>query len=67
MEEIIIQDSDKDNSKGRLPLEHMPGETQADFGKARLEEDGLSYYGSFFGLEQASASSFCPESLTPGA
>ena len=40
----------KKNKDGYLPLAHFPGESQADFGKARFEEDGLSYNGSFFVL-----------------
>jgi transposase len=43
-------DSKKTRAEGYLPLYHYPGEAQADFGKSRFEEDGLSYNGSFFVL-----------------
>ena len=40
----------KHDPEGYIPLVHLAGESQADFGKARFEEDGLSYDGSFFVL-----------------
>jgi len=36
--------------KGYLPLEHPPGEAQADFGKARFIENGVTYDGFYLNL-----------------
>jgi len=35
---------------GFLPLEHPPGEAQADFGAARFIENGITYDGYYFNL-----------------
>lgn len=35
---------------GFLPLEHPPGEAQADFGEARFIENGVTYDGYYFNL-----------------
>jgi transposase len=35
---------------GFLPLEHKPGESQVDFGKAEFIENGTRYYGSYLNL-----------------
>ncbi len=40
----------KNAAEGYLPLYHYPGEAQADFGKARFEEDGKSHNGSYLTL-----------------
>ncbi len=36
--------------KGFLPLEHIPGEAQADFGDAQFYENGKLYSGKYFNL-----------------
>jgi len=36
------------NTDGFLPLEHPPGEAQADFGEARFIENGITYDGYYF-------------------
>jgi transposase len=36
------------NCDGFLPLEHPPGEAQADFGEARFIENGITYDGYYF-------------------
>ena len=38
------------NTDGFLPLEHPPGEAQADFGEARFIENGVTYDGYYFNL-----------------
>lgn len=38
------------NTDGFLPLEHPPGEAQADFGEARFIENGLTYDGYYFNI-----------------
>ena len=38
------------NSDGFLPLEHPPGEGQADFGEARFIENGITYDGYYFNI-----------------
>jgi transposase len=38
------------NPDGFLPLEHPPGEGQADFGKARFIENGITYDGYYFNI-----------------
>jgi len=38
------------NTDGFLPLEHPPGEAQADFGKARFIENGITYDGYYLNL-----------------
>ncbi len=40
----------KMDSDGFLPLEHPPGEAQADFGEARFIENGVTYDGYYFNL-----------------
>jgi transposase len=35
-------------NEGFLPLEHPPGEAQADFGEARFVENGVTYDGYYF-------------------
>ena len=35
---------------GFLPLEHPPGEAQADFGEARFIENGITYDGNYFNI-----------------
>jgi transposase len=35
---------------GHLPLEHIPGEAQADFGEAEFYEDGQIYSGKYLNL-----------------
>ena len=37
-------------TEGFLPLEHPPGEEQADFGKARFVENGVTYDGSYLNI-----------------
>jgi len=36
------------STDGYLPLEHPPGEAQADFGEARFIENGITYDGCYF-------------------
>ena len=36
--------------KGRLPLQHAPGEAQADFGEADFYENGVKYSGYYLNL-----------------
>jgi transposase len=38
------------NTDGFLPLEHPPGEAQADFGEARFIENGITYDGYYFNI-----------------
>jgi transposase len=38
------------NTDGFLPLEHPPGEAQADFGEARFIENGITYDGYYLNL-----------------
>lgn len=38
------------NMDGFLPLEHPPGEAQADFGEARFIENGITYDGYYFNI-----------------
>ena len=38
------------NTDGFLPLEHPPGEAQADFGEAQLIENGVLYKGYYLNL-----------------
>ena len=38
------------SADGFLPLEHPPGEAQADFGEARFIENGVTYGGYYFTL-----------------
>ncbi|WP_027630042.1 IS21 family transposase [Ruminiclostridium cellobioparum] len=38
------------NPKGFLPLEHPPGEAQADFGEARFIENGITYDGYYLNM-----------------
>jgi hypothetical protein len=38
------------NTDGFLPLEHPPGESQADFGGARFVENGITYDGYYLNL-----------------
>ena len=38
------------NSDGYIPLEHPPGEAQADFGEARFVENGITYDGHYLNL-----------------
>lgn len=38
------------NAEGFLPLEHPPGEAQADFGEARFIENGITYDGYYFNM-----------------
>ena len=38
------------NTDGFLPLEHPPGEAQADFGEARFIENGVTYDGYYFSI-----------------
>jgi transposase len=38
------------NTEGFLPLEHPPGEAQADFGEARFVENGITYDGYYLNL-----------------
>jgi hypothetical protein len=38
------------NTDGYLPLEHPPGEAQADFGEARFIENGATYDGYYFNI-----------------
>jgi transposase len=40
----------QDNTDGFLPLEHLPGEAQADFGEARFIENGVTYDGYCFNM-----------------
>lgn len=40
----------QDNTDGFLPLEHLPGEAQADFGEARFIENGVTYDGYYFNM-----------------
>jgi transposase len=38
------------NTDGFLPLEHPPGEAQADFGEARFIENSITYDGYYFNI-----------------
>ena len=38
------------NTNGFLPLEHSPGEAQADFGEARFVENGVAYEGYYLSM-----------------
>jgi transposase len=40
----------QNNTDGFLPLEHPPGEAQADFGEARFIENGVTYDGYYFNM-----------------
>ena len=43
----------QNNTDGFLPLEHPPGEAQADFGEARCMENGVTYDGYYFNMSYA--------------
>lgn len=38
------------NTNGYIPLDHPPGEAQADFGEARFIENGITYDGYYFNI-----------------
>ncbi|MEL7657146.1 MAG: IS21 family transposase [Bacillota bacterium] len=38
------------DTDGFIPLEHPPGESQADFGEARFVENGITYDGYYFNM-----------------
>lgn len=40
----------QEETDGFLPLEHPPGEAQADFGEARFVENGMTYDGYYFNI-----------------